>query len=1040
MEGGVEPPHSKDLASELRARWQRGERIGIEVLGEAFDRITDDEEQLLDLLYHEVLIREEFGDDPDVEEFVARFPKIEARLRRQFEVHEAVDHDWRGDGFEPTDAELLDGLQQPTIGADGRTRRLIHLTADLSAPPGYELLEELGRGGMAIVFKARQQSLNRLVALKMILAGQFATEQALARFRQEAQAVAQLQHSGIVQIHEVGEHHGLPFLSLEFVPGGTLQNWLNGRPLPVETAARLIESLARTMYFAHERGVIHRDLKPANVLLSIAPGSHDSHPTVALNDLPNDSSTDSMLPLPKISDFGLARLINDESELTTTGQVIGTPSYMAPEQAGQANDSAGPAPDIYSLGAILYETLTGRPPFQAATILQTLEQVRDQEPVPPRQLQPRLPVDLETICLKCLEKSPTRRYPTALALADDLARFLNHEPIAARPSGMIERSRKWIHRRPVVAALLALIGVLTIGGWGAILREAGRTSLEARRANQNESTARRERDQAEKERRIAETERENGREAQARAEANFLKATEVVTKFSELGNQLQNEARQQQTSSRIFDAALEFYENVLVEHGDDPLVRFQAASAFLRAGEIREILGQQDRSTVLIDRAVELIEGLIAEDNSVANRRQLAIALRLQATNARHFVDLKKAEPAYRQALTVLESLVRDNPDDVTDATHRGKVRVSFGVMLKATDRIEESLTLHREAIDILRSVVARWPMEDACQIELANALNAYGSALWYVSRIPEAEPLYRESFELSRTLLARLPSHLTVRTQYARHLLSMTRIDITAGQFDEAAARMDEGARIMNEIVSNYPDNINYLSELLWLWQDRLTLERRRNNVPMIDRASRMELSLLGNLFRRMPPSTRQDERFALANYRFADWLWLQDQKTDARDHYGVALQILKQVADRFPQDATALHQLAWLHAVCPIIELRDIPLAETRATHATELTPSTPSSWQALGAAQLRAENFTAAETSLRKALTLSPGTESKAALHALLALALHQQDRHSEVESELQFATSSTPSAPSPQLLRVLDECRTTIAAPVTDSSAK
>ncbi|MBC7821214.1 MAG: protein kinase, partial [Planctomycetaceae bacterium] len=1011
----------------LRARWQRGERVGIEVLGEPFDQVQDNDEQLLDLLYHEVLIREEFGHEPDVDEFVARFPKIEDRLRRQFEVHAAVDQDWRGDGFELTDAELLGQLHQQTIGADGRTSRLIRMTADLSAPPGYELIDELGRGGMAIVFKARQQSLNRLVALKMILAGQFATEQALARFRQEAQAVAQLQHAGIVQIHEVGEHQGLPFLSLEYVPGGTLQQTLNGRPLPDETAARLIESLARTMHFAHERGVIHRDLKPANVLLTNhpkrergrsfqdAPSSQSSgasalapgyglQQTLPLDESLLDTTPDTTLSPPKISDFGLARLLNGDSDLTTTGQVIGTPSYMAPEQAGESNLATSPAPDVYSLGAILYETLTGRPPFQAATILQTLEQVRGQEPVPPRQLQPRLPVDLETICLKCLEKSPARRYPTALALADDLSRFLNHEPITARPSGMIERSRKWIHRRPAVAVLLTLIVVLTIFGWTAILREVRHTNLEALRANQNEATARRERDQADKERRIAETERENGREAQARAEANFLKATEVVTKFSGLGNQLQNEARQQQTSRRIFDAALQFYENVLVERGDDPLVRFQAASAYLRAGEIREILGQQDHSAKLIDRAVELLEGLVAEESSVAHRRELVIALRLQASNARHFVDLKKAETAYVRCLDVTESLVRDNSDDRSAVTQRGKVRVGFGVMLKATERQEESLTLHREAVDIFRSAITRWPMEDSCEIELTNALHGLAAALWYFGRLSEAEPLYRECFERSRTLLARLPNHLAVRTQYARSLLSMTRLDIVAGELDTAAARMDEAAQIMNEIASNYPDNINYLSEFLWIWQDRLLLEHRRNIPAQFERASRMELDLLGNLLRRLPPSSRYEERFALATYRFADWLWLQDKKTEARDQYAVALQVLKQVTDRLPQDASVLHQLAWYHAVCPIVELRDIPLAETLATRATELSPNSFATWQSLGAAQLRAADFSAAETSLGKALSLSPNSESSAAMHALLAVALHQQNRSDEAEAEL------------------------------------
>ena len=472
---------------------------------------------------------------------------------------------------------------------------------------------------------------------------------------------------------------------------------------------------------------------------------------------------------------------------------------------------------------------------------------------------------------------------------------------------------------------------------------------------------------------------------------------------------------------------MQFYENVLVERGDDPVVRFEAASAYLRAGEIREILGQQEHSATLIDRAVELLEGLVSEANTVAHRRQLAIALRLQASNARHFTDLKKAEAAYVRCLEVTESLVRDNPDDLVDLTHHGKVHVSFGVTLKATSRQDESLALHRTGVAIFRDAVARWPNEDACQINLANALHGLGSVLWYFDRRPEGALIYRECYELSRTLFARLQNHLTVRTQYARSLLSMTRLDTVAGELDVAATRLDEAARIMNEVISNFPDNINHLSETLWLWQDRVALEQRRNNAIQFDRASRIVLSLLGNLSRRLPLSSRYDERFALETYRFADWLWQQDRKPDARDYYGVALQVLKQVADRYPDDPTALHQLAWLHAVCPFPELRNIPLAESLATHATTLNSNNPLVWQALGAAQLRANNFTNAVESLRKALELSPNTESQAALHALLAVTLQHQNRADDADAELQLASQHAPSVPSLQLARLLQECR-------------
>ncbi len=298
--------------------------------------------------------------------------------------------------------------------------------------PGYEILGELGRGGMGVVYKARQLAADRVVALKMILGGGHAGEADLARFRTEAQAVARLQHPGIVQVFEVAEHQGLPYFSLEFVDGGSLDKRLNGTPLPAAQAARLVELVAEAIDAAHRRHIVHRDLKPANILLT-AEGQ------------------------PKVTDFGLAKALDVEQGHTATGAIMGTPSYMAPEQAGGQTKDIGPAADVYALGAVLYECLTGRPSFRAATLLDTILQALSDEPVPPRQLQPKVPRDLETICLKCLRKEPARRYATAAELADDLGRFLGGEPIRARPVGRLERGWRWCRRNPALAGALAAV-------------------------------------------------------------------------------------------------------------------------------------------------------------------------------------------------------------------------------------------------------------------------------------------------------------------------------------------------------------------------------------------------------------------------------------------------------------------------------------------------------------------------------------------------------------------------------------------------------
>jgi len=310
--------------------------------------------------------------------------------------------------------------------------------------PGYEILEPLGHGGMGVVYKARQLKLKRLVALKKVLSGAHAAPEQLARFKIEAEAAARLQHPNIVQIYEVGEHDGLPYLALEYVDGGSLAQHLGGRPLPPRQAAELIETLARAIHHAHERGVIHRDLKPANILLE----AHGSQPVG--------------LGVPKIADIGLAKCLDTDSAQTHTGDVVGTPAYMAPEQAAGRTRGIGPATDIYALGTILYELLTGRPPFQAASLLETLEQVRSQQPVPPRFLQPKLAPDLETICLKCLEKEPGRRYPSALALAEDLRRHLNGETITARGVNMLDQLGRLLNRsQHLVPAQTFNINLLT---------------------------------------------------------------------------------------------------------------------------------------------------------------------------------------------------------------------------------------------------------------------------------------------------------------------------------------------------------------------------------------------------------------------------------------------------------------------------------------------------------------------------------------------------------------------------------------------------
>ncbi len=335
--------------------------------------------------------------------------------------------------------------------------------------PGIEILGELGRGGMGIVYKARQVQLNRLVALKMIRGGETASSEDLCRFLVEAEAVAQLQHPRIVQIYEVNSHRDRPYIVMELIEGGTLAASLAGKPQDTRYAAQIAEGVAAAVHFAHSRGIVHRDLKPANILLT---GEG----------------------IPKITDFGLAKPIDGGASLTQTGWILGTPSYMAPEQTSGISKQIGPPCDVYAVGAILYEMLTGRPPFQGATPFDTCDMVRTQEVVPPRRLRPKVPRDLETICLKCLRKDPSARYSTAALLAEDLGRFLRNEPIRARPVGEIERFRRWCRRNPLIASLTAAVAALIVtvaAGASVAAVWLGHVAAESEAARQREAGERR---------------------------------------------------------------------------------------------------------------------------------------------------------------------------------------------------------------------------------------------------------------------------------------------------------------------------------------------------------------------------------------------------------------------------------------------------------------------------------------------------------------------------------------------------------------------
>ncbi len=412
-------PASIESALDLQyADWKSGRSQRVEDYLRQFPELEHDREGVLDLIYQDFILRRRAGENVEATEYLDRFPHRAQEILEQFAVSEAMRETC------PPTLPLVEQSASTLVGPGS--------LAAADAIPGYQILGLLGRGAMGVVYKARELGLGRTVALKTLDATTSDRHNAIERLRAEAELIARLNHPNIIQIHAVGEHHERPFLVLEYAERGNLEHSLAIGPLAPLAAAQLVETLARALESAHQGGIVHRDLKPSNVLLA-ADGT------------------------PKIADFGLAKLLDQETARTLSGELLGTPSYMSPEQASGRSKHVGPAADVYSLGAILYRAITGRPPFEGESPVETLKLVLDSDPVPPRRQQPGTPRDLETIVLKCLEKDPRKRYASALALAQDLERFRTGLSIAARPVGALGKVVRFSHRNPLLAAAAAML-------------------------------------------------------------------------------------------------------------------------------------------------------------------------------------------------------------------------------------------------------------------------------------------------------------------------------------------------------------------------------------------------------------------------------------------------------------------------------------------------------------------------------------------------------------------------------------------------------
>lgn len=623
--------------------------------------------------------------------------------------------------------------------------------------PGYEILGLLGRGGMGIVYKARHVSLSRLVALKFLLLG--SDEASRSRFQTEAQATARLQHPNIVQVFEVGTVTQGHYLALEFVDGGSLAHHLHGEPQPFEKATRWSQTLALATAHAHREGVVHRDLKPANILLS----GIENGPSTA--DLP--------LAVPKIADFGLAKWVGSEAGQTVSGAILGTPSYMAPEQALGQGHVAGPSADIYALGAILYEMLTGKPPFRGSTLLETLDQVRTQEPVRPGRLRPNLPRDLETICLKCLQKKPAQRYRTAEALAEDLRRFQNGEPILARPIGAAARTWRWCRRNPIVASLSAVLLLVVLGGLLAVtyLWLDAETERKAALANL---------DEADRQRKLYE---ESFRSARAAVD-EFVRASE---------GELFNKPGLEDARRKMFEIAVTYHQAFIRLRGDDPSLQGELAHYYEHMGNLLGA-GQEQEALALHEKALAIREQL-------SHARPQDVELQADVASSYHNIGGKTADPReaidyYQKSVSILERLSQDDPSVSKFQANLAKAYSGIGNVHHKNRRPIEATSNYELSIRLQESLTAREPENNEFRLDLATSLNNLGILQGETNKFADAHASFARTEKLYASLAKAQPDNHVFQNGRAMALRGMGMALSKQERREEAIATFQEAIR----------------------------------------------------------------------------------------------------------------------------------------------------------------------------------------------------------------------------------------------------
>ncbi len=825
--------------------------------------------------------------------------------------------------------------------------------ADPVAPGGrfgrFLVRRLIGRGGFGSVFLAFDPLLGREIALKVPHAEALVSPELRERFKREAQASAALDHPNLVSVYEAGEIGPICYLVSAYCPAGNLAEFLTAQNHPISAgdAANLVAQLSEGVQHAHERGVLHRDLKPANVLLMATTESNQG----GINDFQ-----------PKITDFGLAKLLDTESGLTRTGIVVGTPQYMAPEQTTGKDSASGAATDIYSLGVILYEALVGRPPFLAESALETLQQVRELEPVSPRRLRPIIPRDLDTICLKCLQKEPGRRYASAAALADDLHRFLDHKPIAARPVSAMERAVRWSRRHPLTAALAVALSVSLLGGLSAVFWQWGRAKI------------------------LAE---QNGIERD-RAEKNYARAKAVVERLSRLGTEMSGKPGMNKTRQAVYEEILSYYTEVLDERSADPRVRRDAAKAALQLAIIRRSLGQYELAEKAFANSSTLYEQLLAEDPAnLELRAEQLECWRWHAHLLRTTAGPEAARAEYERAIAGFEALCAEYPNNYRFEALLANTWLNWSSQWPGgtSDGTVKGLN---KALEIDRRLLNARPNDRVLRSEYGLILSDLGMVRFRQRRMADAEAHFRESVDLLRKVFEEGPTHAGNQLYLARNLERLGTVCMNTNRTSEALPYFEESYTLCDRLTHDHPDVPEYSAACVMScnWK-ATTLQRLGRWFDAIEPRRRVLAEQLRhvNLAPELPDVRKQNP----VHRRY-----LGVALTEV-DQHGEAIGHLRTALSENPDDSAAIHELAWTLATAADAAVQSPAEAVALAEQAVGIAANRGHYWSTLGAARFYAKDLDGAVVALEKATELNKG--ERAVDWCLLALAhtrLGQRDR--------------------------------------------